>query len=133
MPVPADLNTRPRTLQFYSLLVITTYFGVARGGLGLSITVSDLLLHFIGYTVLMLSGMLANGNHPRRLFAGLLVYSIVIETIQYFLPYRTFSLTDILANLAGLGAGSFIWWLGNRYYHRKLAASNSVTNGGEQG
>ena len=133
MPAPANLTPRPRTLQFYSLLVVTTYFGVARGGLGLVITTSDLLLHFFGYTVLMLSGMLAHGKHPLRLFAGLLVYSIAIEIIQYFLPYRTFSLTDILANLAGLGAGSLFWWLGKRYHHQKLAASNQVSNGGEQG
>ena len=135
MPVPASIATklRLRVLQFYVLLVLTTYFGVARSDLGQTLAGSDLFLHYAGYMVLMISARIALGQHQMLLFTGLLVYSIAIEIIQYFLPYRTFSIMDILANLAGLGAGSLIWWLGYRYYQQKPAASNHVSNGGEQG
>lgn len=39
--------------------------------------------------------------------SSLLGYGLLIEVIQYFLPYRSFSLYD----LAGDGAGLFLYWL----------------------
>ncbi|MCK4445625.1 MAG: VanZ family protein [Candidatus Marinimicrobia bacterium] len=33
---------------------------------------------------------------------GLLLYSVLLESVQYFLPYRTFNPIDGLANMAGI-------------------------------
>ena len=135
MPVPASIATklRLRVLQFYVLLVLTTYFGVARSDLGQTLAGSDLFLHYTGYMVLMISARIALGQHQMLLFTGLLVYSIAIEIIQYFLPYRTFALLDILANLAGLSTGAVVWLLYKRYFFQYLTASNLSRHTDEQG
>ncbi len=135
MSVPASSATRlrPRVLQFYVLLALTTYFGVTRSGLGQSLAGSDLFLHYAAYMVLMISARIAHGQRQMLLFTCLLVYSIAIEIIQYFLPYRTFSLLDILANLAGLSTGAVIWLLYKRYFFHYLTASNRSRHSDEQG
>ena len=135
MPVPASIATklRLRVLQFYVLLVLTTYFGVARSDLGQTLAGSDLFLHYTGYMVLMISARIALGQRQMLLFTGLLVYSIAIEIIQYFLPYRTFALLDILANLAGLSAGAVACLLYQRYSLRNSTASDRGSRTNEQG
>jgi VanZ family protein len=39
----------------------------------------------------------------------LFLYSILLETIQVFLPYRTFNYYDILANFVGISLGIIIF------------------------
>ena len=43
--------------------------------------------------------------------SGLLifVYSVVLEFVQFFLPYRTFNPYDIMGNGIGVGAFCLIW------------------------
>ena len=59
--------------------------------------------HFIAYGIGMFIGLKVNKNKT-AMFIVLL--GIFIEIIQYFLPYRSFNLFDILANLSGV---IFIW------------------------
>ncbi|MBF8269681.1 MAG: hypothetical protein HW386_1390 [Gammaproteobacteria bacterium] len=133
MPAPASLKQRSQVLQFYGLLALVTYFGVARGGPELNIAGSDLILHWVGYTILLISSRIAHDQHPALWFTGLLAYSILIEIIQYFLPYRTFSLLDILANLAGLCTGSILWLLYQRYHARVATSPIHNNHSDEQG
>ena len=103
--------------QFYCLLALYTYMGLSRSGAELTTIASDKLLHFSGYVVFIISAMLAYGKRRSfiLLFTLLFAYSVLIECIQYFLPYRTFDVRDILANLAGLIVGSIIWFVINRF------------------
>ncbi|MGB4296933.1 MAG: VanZ family protein, partial [Bacteroidales bacterium] len=39
------------------------------------------------------------------------IYSIILEVIQCFLPYRTFNLYDILASLIGVAVGVVFFFL----------------------
>ncbi|MFY9595195.1 MAG: VanZ family protein, partial [Bacteroidales bacterium] len=39
------------------------------------------------------------------------IYSIILEVIQCFLPYRTFNLYDILASLIGIAVGVVFYFL----------------------
>lgn len=133
MPAPVSQRPRSQVLQFYGLLALATYFGVARSGLGQTIAGSDLLLHYTGYMVLIISARIAHGQRQTLLFTGLLAYSIAIEIIQYFLPYRTFSLLDILANLAGLSTGAVVWLLYKRYLLQNPIAADSGNRTDEQG
>ncbi|MGH1439009.1 MAG: VanZ family protein [Cellvibrionaceae bacterium] len=68
---------------------------------------NDLVSHFLAYMALMCSGLLAfpHRMYIAKLFTAFLIYSIFIECIQYFLPYRSFSLLDMIANAAGLLVG----------------------------
>ena len=65
----------------------------------------DKWAHLSAYFVL---AYLIDASFPRREFgypkwAFLLVYGLLIEALQTLVPGRTFSLVDLLANMAGVG------------------------------
>lgn len=99
-----------KKLQFYLLLIIYTWLGVARTDSLPIPTFNDLLMHFSGYVILMNSCLFAYGTRPSKaaMFSLLLLYSFGIEVIQYFIPYRDFSLLDLVANGLGLIIGQII-------------------------
>ena len=96
--------------QFYLLLGIYTWLGVAPADTTILGSYNDKLMHYIGYIILMNSCLFAYGTRPRKavMFGMLLLYSFMIEVIQYFLPYREFSLLDLLANGLGLITGQVL-------------------------
>lgn len=66
--------------------------------------VYDKLSHALAFFTLSL---LADFSFPRDKFSWvkvcpLIAYGILIECIQYFLPYRSFSLLDIVGDIAGI-------------------------------
>ena len=92
------------------MIILYTWLGVAPTDSLFIASFNDLLLHFAGYIVLMNSCLLAYGTRAGKaqMFGLLLLYSFGIEVIQYFIPYREFSLLDLLANALGLIAGQII-------------------------
>ena len=100
-------------LPFLFLLALYLYLGVIEIPEVVAASVNDLLVHAIGYAVLICAGFFAFPQrlYTLRLFLGLLVFSFMIEYIQYFLPYRSFSLLDLAANGLGLLLGVVIGWL----------------------
>jgi glycopeptide antibiotics resistance protein len=73
------------------------------------------LFHILAYGVFCFFALLYNITYQRHsLFIMLLfisIYSIILEVIQYFLPYRTFNLYDILASLIGVAVGVVFYFL----------------------
>ncbi len=73
---------------------------------GLDYDVSDKLVHFVFYFTSVVLLYLSVRNRTTRsvvlIALGAFMYGFLIEVIQYFLPYRSFSLYDQMAN--GLGA-----------------------------
>ena len=73
------------------------------------------LFHILAYGVFCFFALLYNITYQRHsLFIMLLfisIYSIILEVIQYFLPYRTFNLYDILASLIGVAVGVVFFFL----------------------
>ena len=70
--------------------------------------VNDKVNHALAFFVL---GLLADFSFPERGFGpskilALLAYGLLIEVIQHFLPYRTFSLYDLAAD----GVGLTLYW-----------------------
>ncbi|MBI5451392.1 MAG: VanZ family protein [Gammaproteobacteria bacterium] len=66
--------------------------------------INDKLLHTLAFVVL---AGLADFSLPRsglywRMALGLVGYGLLLECLQYFLPYRSFSLLDLLADGAGV-------------------------------
>ena len=97
-----------RILQFWILILLTIYLSLTSGPPAVIASFSDKIMHGAGYLLLILSCDLAY-NPSRWLFTKitlLLVFSIIIEIAQHFIPQREFSVPDILANLTGL-----IWGL----------------------
>ncbi len=76
------------------------------------------LFHILGYGVFCFFALLYNITYQRHsLFIILLfisIYSIILEVIQYFLPYRSFNLYDILASLIGVTVGVVFFFLYRR-------------------
>lgn len=95
-------------LQFFVLLVIYTVLGLSSNPGSMVPVFNDLLMHMSGYIVAGISISFAKPTATywqRALF--LLLYSIVIEICQHFMPPRTFSVLDILANFSGIIIGLF--------------------------
>lgn len=96
-------------MQFFILLVIYTYLGLTSSPEGYVPVYNDLLMHFIGYTLAVLSISFAYPLWSLQRRAGfLIIYSIGIEIGQHFNPPRTFSGMDILANISGVVLGLII-------------------------
>ncbi len=67
--------------------------------------INDKLNHIFAFFVLSL---LTNFSFPGKkfyfaIFLPLMGYGLMIESIQYFLPYRMFSLFDVAADALGIG------------------------------
>lgn len=73
------------------------------------------LFHILAYGIFCFFALMYNITYQRHsLFIMLLfisIYSIILEVIQYFLPYRTFNLYDILASLIGVAVGVVFYFL----------------------
>ncbi len=81
--------------------------------------VSDKLVHYLFYLVTTAVVYKAFGSegskgYMRRLLAssaGVFTYSVSMEFIQMFLPYRSFSIKDIGANAAGIATFMLLLYL----------------------
>ena len=73
------------------------------------------LFHIFAYGLFCFFALLYNITYQRHSLLIILlfisVYSIILEAIQYFLPYRTFNLYDILASLIGIAVGIVLFFL----------------------
>jgi len=95
---------------FCLLLLLYTYLGTVEIPSNVAASFNDLIAHALGYVVLMCAAVFAFPIRQwfLRLALACFAYSILIECIQYFLPYRSFSLLDILANGSGVLFGLFV-------------------------
>ena len=119
--------------QFYLLIALYTYLGLTPSPEKTVPVFNDLLMHFAGYAVAAISISFARPYWPLWLrMAFLLAYSIAIEIAQHFNPPRTFSLMDIVANLAGIVLGLALLYVLQRScsnFHQLLHYGLSTHNG----
>lgn len=102
--------------QFYGLLCVYTYLGLTPNPGGSIATYNDLLMHFAGYTLAAISISFARPYwHLWKQAIFLLLYSIAIEIAQHYNPPRTFSLSDIVANVGGISVGLGLVALAKQY------------------
>ena len=82
-----------------------------------SVLFSDKTFHFFGFGIL--AWLLCHGYHRAKfsrvpyLRAGFfaMAYGFFIELVQIPLPYRVFSMVDFAADVAGIVAGLFVFYL----------------------
>ena len=74
------------------------------------INIWDKLSHSIAFAALALSAALGwpKRDFVRSVLIPLLIFGVLIEVIQYFIPMREFSLLDMLADAVGI----IIVWIG---------------------
>ena len=104
---------RKLIICFYVIYVFTiTYFSLTPIEHTISKSVWDKASHFIAYLILVI---LIRMVHVRFNYLTCVIicfsYSFIIECIQYFIPDRSFSILDMLANLLGTVMGAIIYYL----------------------
>jgi hypothetical protein len=87
------------------------------------LTGSGMVVHFVGYFVAagLLYWAYRRDSISFILFCGLIifVFSVALEVVQYYLPFRTFNLVDIAANGLGIGLFVFLWAVDQRFVKMK--------------
>ena len=82
----------------------------------LDVFLSEISLHFFGFGLFAL--FLCAGFNKRkklplpyyRIFLYSFSYGLLIELFQIGLPYRFFSVSDLVVNSAGIAVGIFLFW-----------------------
>lgn len=101
--------------QFAGLLIIYTYLSLSSSPGDHVPLYNDKLMHFTGYFIAGVSITFALPNRPIwQRWLLLVIYSTGIEIAQHFMPPRTFSWLDILANMAGAATGLALCELSRR-------------------
>lgn len=79
---------------------------------------SEIRLDYFMHSILLIPWMLLRlfyaKTSPKELIQWFLigiVLAILAEGVQYFLPYRTYNVIDLVANLLGVFLGTLFWWL----------------------
>lgn len=89
--------------------IVTFCLSVVRIDQSLPGGLSDKFYHALAFFVL---SFLSNASFPESAFSykkglPLFFYGVLIETVQYFLPYRSFSIGDMVADAVGI----FVYFL----------------------
>ena len=85
-------------------VLLIFYFTMTPTEYELAQSVNDKLMHAMAFLALSL---LADFSFPRDKFSlkkicPIIAYGILIECVQYFVPYRSFSMLDIVGDIAGV-------------------------------
>ncbi len=85
---------------------------------------NDKLNHVAAFAVLATLAIGAFPNAPpwRWILPGLLGYGLFIEVTQHFLPWRTFSIADLAADLVGILGALGLWSILGRVQDRRASA-----------
>ncbi len=91
-------------ILFALLILIVTYLALDDLSYPPTFSISDKLNHLIAFLVLagLLDYSIPNTHFNGKKFIFLLSYGALLEVIQYFLPYRTFSIWDFAVDAIGV-------------------------------
>lgn len=85
------------------------------------------LIEFGILYVLLIAALLTFGplTNKKEVFAIIIaiIYSFTDEIHQYFVPYRSFSIIDIVKNVVGIW---FFWWFIKRTYYKSNSKIGSL-------
>ncbi len=112
MKIPARIMFAVWALAV-AILSIISHPGSKDLLMSVKLTSSGFVMHGIAYFVgiLLCYFSFTKKNISFVLWAGLLIfiYSVVLEVVQFYLPYRTFNVYDVVGNGVGILSFVFIW------------------------
>jgi len=87
-----------------TLMILGLWVATSKLEFDTSFNISDKIIHavvFFGFAMLL---DLSSSRHPFWLWKGLplLAYGVFVEVLQYFTPYRSFSVLDMVADFSGI-------------------------------
>ena len=91
-------------LLFWCSVAVILLLALTPRGLELTACTSDKINHAIAFFVLGFLSHRAYTKNYRSVLVSILIFGFLIEMIQHLLPYRDFSLFDMLSNTAGVAA-----------------------------
>ena len=97
-----------RVLKFILIIVVVAIAYLSLTPTDVITIGNDKISHFIAYSVLMANVGLLTFRNKRLLIIGIIasvLFGVLIEIIQHFVPGRFMSFYDVLANTAGVGIG----------------------------
>lgn len=105
-----------KSISKHCTVILTLFiilFSTIPVGIGSGILFQDKIIHFFIYGLLALLSVQAayaqNMNRPEwRGFYYAFFLGLFLEFVQFFLPYRSFDIVDIVFNTVGAGLGTFI-------------------------
>ncbi len=99
-------------ITLITVLSILPGFGSNQSG-SIQIFSHGYLKHCVAYLIISVLLFKSYSSSKKKFlivaFLFTLIYSAILEFIQYFLPYRTFNLYDILANAIGIILGIIVF------------------------
>lgn len=109
-------------------LSIISYSNINDALESVRLTSSGLIMHIIAYFIgalLCSYSFRVNGIVYLLLSCfSIFLYSVVLEIVQFYLPYRTFNPRDIAANAFGIILFVLIWTIYSHFLKRKQPADN---------
>lgn len=105
---------------FYPLVAFVLFLATSPRAYPIPSSSIDKVNHFLAFFVM---AILLDRAHQRLGVKGMVIIlgalGMIIEIIQYFLPYRDFSLLDWLADMGGVALGLALVQLALWVYQRK--------------
>jgi hypothetical protein len=110
-PLPLKVKEKQQQVMIASRLILVfvlaliSWQATIRSGVGLPFENGDKILHFFAFAAL---AALVDFAFPKSRFGALKItalifYGVSIEFVQSFLPYRSASLIDLMADIFGIG------------------------------
>jgi len=98
---------------FLIYVIVVLYFSLSPSPIGAEILHSDKLSHFIAYFVMGFLVYITFRAFRQKvyMFVLIILLGVLIEGAQHYIPGRTASYTDIVANTLGLLISYFVCWL----------------------
>jgi VanZ family protein len=97
----------PLSIGLILLVLVISFLSLQPKDGPIEIEINDKLGHFLAYSALTLNEGLV---FSKRAWVGVLIfgYSLMLESLQNFIPGRIFSIYDLIANTAGVLFGTTI-------------------------
>ena len=97
----------PISIGLILLVLVISFLSLQPKDGPIEIEINDKLGHFLAYSALTLNAGLV---FSKRAWVGVLIfgYSLLLESLQNFIPGRVFSIYDLIANTGGVLFGTTI-------------------------
>jgi VanZ family protein len=98
-------------------VLLVVYFSLYAEAVRFQVLGGDKLWHVLAFGFLGLTGAIVCPSGYRLLmaFAGLVVFGLMIEMVQFIMPGRSAHLSDFIANFVGLSCG-FVLAVGAKFW-----------------